>query len=62
MSHPCGSYDKNTLRILKNLNIKIGFIPNMLYRKRNNFTANNFEIAREDHSNIKRKIDLKRVS
>ena len=48
--------------ILKNLNIKIGFIPNMLYGKRNNFTANNFEIAREDHSNIKRKLDLKRIS
>ena len=25
MSHPCGSYNKVTLKILKKLNIKIGF-------------------------------------
>ena len=30
MSHPCGSYDGNTLNILENLGMKIGFRHSML--------------------------------
>ena len=53
MSHPCGSYNKNTLKILKNLNIKIGFkqiigLDNRV-KKINN---SDLEIAREDHANL----------
>ena len=57
MSHPCGSYNKNTLKILKNLNIKIGFkqiigLDNRV-KKINN---SDLEIAREDHANLLKKL------
>ena len=57
MSHPCGSYNENTKKILENLNIQIGFkqimTPDKGMMKINN---SKFEIAREDHSNIMRAI------
>ncbi len=53
MSHPCGVYDKNTLKVLKKIDISIGFKESMLIdnnmKKINN---SRFEIARIDHSNI----------
>ena len=53
MSHPCGSYSSSTLKILKKLELDIGFrstvIVDMNMKKINN---SKFEIAREDHSNI----------
>ena len=53
MSHPCGMYSKNTLRILKKLNIKIGFRDNMVIDKwMKKINSSSFEIARQDHSNI----------
>ena len=61
MSHPCGSYNLNTLKILKKLKIEIGFRQmigkNLKYKK---FITNqsNLEIAREDHSNIVKKFNL----
>ena len=57
MSHPLGSYNQNTLKILYKLNLKIGFRDNMQtsnYMKKINCT--NFEIAREDHTNILKRI------
>lgn len=57
MSHPLGSYNKNTLKILDSLNIKLGFRDNMRksnFMKKTNNT--NFEIAREDHVNILKRI------
>ena len=33
MSHPCGDYNKATLDILKNMNIKIGFRKDMLIKQ-----------------------------
>jgi len=53
MSHPCGSYDENTLNILKQLNIEIGFRDNMSVKtQKNKINNSQFELAREDHSNI----------
>lgn len=48
MSHPCGNYDSNTLKILKDLGIKIGFRSNTSIEA----IKSNLEIPREDHTNI----------
>lgn len=52
MSHPCGSYNDDTLKILKKLGISVGF--------RNKLVPSNIrsslEIPREDHANIINKI------
>lgn len=53
MSHPCGSYNSDTLDILKKLDIKIGFKQIMKIDSEMNKINNSiYEIAREDHSNI----------
>lgn len=60
MSHPCGSYNKDTLEILKKLGIKLGFKqimslePEKGMKKINN---SHLEIARQDHALI-----IKRLS
>ena len=61
MSHPCGDYNINTLKILKRMEIKIGF--RQMMKKNNKFknfkiNQSNFEIAREDHSNLVRKFQI----
>lgn len=48
MAHPCGSYNSDTLRILRKLNIKIGFRSNMERVKK----LSNLEIPRQDHTTI----------
>lgn len=57
VSHPCGSYNKDTLKILDSLEVEIGFKQIMTkegsMKKINN---SKFEIAREDHSTIVRKL------
>ena len=61
MSHPCGDYNTNTLKILKKMEIEIGFRQMMKKNKKfKNYKINqsNFEIAREDHSNIVRKFQI----
>jgi len=55
MSHPCGSYNDQTLKVLKDLNIEIGFRNEMTNERRiDNKKVNNsfLEIARQDHSEI----------
>ncbi len=55
MSHPCGSYNEDTLQILKELGIDLGFkqIMTIELEKGMKKINNSFlEIAREDHSNI----------
>lgn len=47
MSHPCNSYDSDTLQILRELGIEIGFCANM-----HGQGETLFEIPREDHMNI----------
>ena len=60
MSHPCGSYNNNTLKILKNLGIELGFkqIMNIEPEKKMKKINNSFlEIARQDHSGIINKLN-----
>ena len=54
MSHPCGNYNPETLKILSDLKIKIGFrsnvnIPNI---------KSNLEIPRVDHANLIKSLEL----
>ena len=48
MSHPCGEYNSDSLKILKGLGVKIGFRSNMRTKE----IKSNLEIPREDHANI----------
>jgi peptidoglycan/xylan/chitin deacetylase (PgdA/CDA1 family) len=55
MSHPCGSYNNDTLQILKDLGIEMGFkqIMTIEVEKGMKKINNSFlEIARQDHSEI----------
>ena len=55
MSHPCGSYNYNTLKILKELGIELGFKQIMTVEPEKNMKKINnssLEIAREDHAEI----------
>lgn len=58
MSHPCNSYSEDTIEILKDLGIQIGFRANMAASK----FGTQYEIPREDHANLitKMNIQLKR--
>jgi len=47
MSHPCNSYNNDTLEILSNFNIEIGFRANM-----KSVFNSNLEVPRIDHSEI----------
>lgn len=57
MSHPLNSYNDDTLEILNEMKIKCGFRSNMLPPPRKKINPNCLEIAREDITNI-----LKRMS
>ena len=48
MSHPCGSYNNDTLKVLEDLGIEMGFREIMLKKK--NFTS--LELPRQDHMEI----------
>jgi len=52
VSHPCNSYNTDTLSILRNYNIEIGFRANM-----ENHLFSEFEFPREDHANIIKRIE-----
>ena len=51
MSHPFGRYNKNTLKILKNIGIKIGFLS---YKKKK--ISSLLEIPRLDHVELIKKL------
>ena len=60
MSHPCGSYTNDTLEVLKELGIELGFkqIMTIDTEKGMSKVNNSFlEIAREDHSNILKRMN-----
>ena len=60
MSHPCGSYNLDTLEILNGLGIELGFKQIMTIEPEKGMKKINnsfLEIARQDHSGI-----LKRIS
>ena len=48
MSHPCGDYNLDTLHILKEMSIEIGFRSNMSIKE----VSSPLEIPREDHANV----------
>ena len=55
MSHPCGSYNDDTLQILKELGIELGFKQIMTIEPEKGMTKVNnsfLEVAREDHADI----------
>ncbi len=52
MAHPCGSYNKETLSLLRKLGIKLGFRSNTKIKN----IVSLLEIPREDHSNILKRI------
>ena len=55
MSHPCGSYNKSTLKVLRSLNINIGFKQIMTIENEKGMTKinnSNLELARQDHADI----------
>ena len=55
MSHPCGSYNDDTLEILKGLGIELGFKNLMTIekeKKMNKLNNSSLEIARANHSDI----------
>lgn len=57
MSHPYGAYNKNTLKILKKLNIRIGFKEhNYIDGRMKKINNSDLEIARENHAVIMKKI------
>ena len=59
MSHPNGSYNSDSLKILKKLGIELGFKQIMKIEPEKGMSKinnSNLEIAREDHSNIMRLI------
>jgi peptidoglycan/xylan/chitin deacetylase (PgdA/CDA1 family) len=58
MSHPCGSYDKNTLKILEKLNIDIGFKQIMKPDNKKKINDSNLEIARHDSPAILRMLKI----
>ena len=60
MSHPCGSYNKNTLEILSKLGIELGFKQIMKVEPEKGMKKINnsyLEIARQNHSEL-----IKRMS
>ena len=55
MSHPCGSYNQSTLKVLRSLNINIGFKQIMTIENEKGMTKinnSNLELARQDHADI----------
>jgi len=60
MSHPCGSYNEDTLQILKKLGIELGFKQIMTIEKEKGMSKINnsfLEIARQDHADIIKRIN-----
>ena len=51
VSHPCNSYNAETLKILRDLQIKVGFRSNMAEQQ-----ISQLEFPREDHANIMEKM------
>lgn len=52
MAHPCGDYNDDTLRILKELDVTCGFRSNMTPPEGGQINQSPFECAREDCANI----------
>ena len=60
MSHPCGSYNKDTFEILKELGIELGFKQIMTIEPEKGMKKINnsfLEIARQDHAEIYKRMN-----
>ena len=60
MSHPCGSYNADTLEILKDLGIELGFKQIMTIESEKGMKKVNnsfLEIARQDHADILKRMN-----
>jgi len=60
MSHPCGSYNEDTLQILKELGIELGFTSIMTIKPEKGIKKINnsfLELARQDHAYIFKKMN-----
>ena len=60
MSHPCGSYNRDTLQILKELGIELGFKQIMTIEPEKGMKKINnsfLEIARQDHAEIYKRMN-----
>lgn len=62
MSHPCNSYNADTLNLLRRLGIRLGFRANMAPAGRGETERTEFELPREDHANVLREADAPRSS
>ena len=54
MSHPCGSYNHETLEVLSELDIDIGFRSNLERTE----IVTKYEVPREDHANILMEMEI----
>ena len=54
MAHPCGRYNHDTLEILRNMGIQIGFRSNMAVKNIESL----LEIPREDHANVASEVGI----
>ena len=52
MSHPCGKYNLDTLKILNLLKIKNAFLPDKNKKFSSNILNHSYLIPREDHANL----------
>jgi peptidoglycan/xylan/chitin deacetylase (PgdA/CDA1 family) len=57
MSHPCNSYNADTLALLRRLGIQVGFRANMAPAAPGEAARTEFELPREDHANVFREAD-----
>ena len=60
MSDPCGSYNKDTIKILTDLGIELGFKQIMKIEPEKGMTKINnsfLEIARQDHAEIVKRMN-----
>ena len=60
MSHPCGSYNSDTLEILRELGIELGFKHSMSVEPERGMSKINnsfLEIARQDHAEIYKRMN-----
>jgi peptidoglycan/xylan/chitin deacetylase (PgdA/CDA1 family) len=63
MSHPCGSYNKDTLEILNKMDIRLGFKQIMSVESEKGMKKINnshLEIARQDHAEIIKRINYEK--
>ena len=56
MSHPCNSYNNDTIKVLREFGILCGFRSTMIPPEGKKINPSTLEIAREDHSNILKKM------